>query len=185
VYYDCCINSCVCYTGNISTTKAVGFAATSHDQGETAAPILYIPFIHGFKAFQSEAKIKDLLYRDEYEHTPGRICDVFDCQHYHGLLDKRWLLTGMSKIMLLQQSMTLPSPFAPMGTCFSNADECPSATPMVIQIYNLPPTIRTHLPNLMCLGVIPPPHAPKMWLHIHSHLMRMCKLATAYAHLMP
>ena len=44
---------------------------------------------------------------------------------------------------------------------FKRKRNCPSATPLIIQIYNLPPMIRTHLPNLLSLGVIPPPHAPK------------------------
>ena len=37
----------------------------------------------------------------------------------------------------------------------------PSATPILIQNFNLPPQIRTRLEHLLCLGVIPGPHQPK------------------------
>src|SRR6266568_4787061 len=37
----------------------------------------------------------------------------------------------------------------------------PSATPLLAQIYNLPPEVRTHMEKLECLGVIPGPKGPK------------------------
>jgi hypothetical protein len=37
----------------------------------------------------------------------------------------------------------------------------PSATPIMFQNCNLSLKIRTHLGNQICVGVIPPPHAPK------------------------
>ncbi|KIK79590.1 hypothetical protein PAXRUDRAFT_160935, partial [Paxillus rubicundulus Ve08.2h10] len=37
----------------------------------------------------------------------------------------------------------------------------PAATPILLQNYNLPPRIQTHLRNLICVGIIPSPHQPK------------------------
>jgi hypothetical protein len=39
----------------------------------------------------------------------------------------------------------------------------PSATPIVLQIYNLPPNIRPHLESVIPLGVIPGPNQPRDW----------------------
>jgi hypothetical protein len=39
----------------------------------------------------------------------------------------------------------------------------PSATPIILQVYNFPPTIRTHMIKLICLGVIPGPKPPRDW----------------------
>jgi len=36
-----------------------------------------------------------------------------------------------------------------------------SATPLLLVNLDLPPTIRTHLDHLLCLGLVPGPHAPK------------------------
>ena len=96
VYYDCCINSCVCYTGKYKHDKSCRFCSQPRMiGGKPQRQFLYIPFIPRLQGyFQSEAKIKDLLYRDKYEHTPGHICDVFDCQHYRGLLDKKVVVDG-------------------------------------------------------------------------------------------
>jgi hypothetical protein len=165
VHYDCCINSCVCYTGKYKHDKSCRFCGQPRTiGGKPQRQFLYIPFIPRLQGyFQSEAKIKDLLYRNEYEHTPGRICDVFDCQHYRGLLDKKVVVDGHEQDhCYFSNPNDIAFSFCADGyLLFKRRRNGPSATPMVIQIYNLPPTIRTHLPNLLCLGVIPPPHAPK------------------------
>ena len=44
---------------------------------------------------------------------------------------------------------------------FKRRRKGPSATPILIQNYNLPPQIRTHLRNLICVGIIPGPRQPK------------------------
>jgi hypothetical protein len=37
----------------------------------------------------------------------------------------------------------------------------PSATPILIKLYNLPPEVRIHMHRLLCLGAIPGPKSPK------------------------
>ena len=39
----------------------------------------------------------------------------------------------------------------------------PSTTPILLQNYNLPPTIRTHMGNLLCVSIIPGPKQPLDW----------------------
>jgi hypothetical protein len=165
VLYDCCINSCLCYTGKYKYNQICRFCGEPRMRGGKAQRhFSYVPLIPRLQGyFQSEAKIRALLYRDEYEHIPGRIGDVFDCLHYRGLLQKKVVVDGHEQDHLYFDSpYDIAFSFCADGyLLFKRRRSGPSATPLIIQIYNLSPTIRTHIPNLECLGVIPPPHAPK------------------------
>jgi hypothetical protein len=165
VHYDCCINSCLCYTGKYKHDRNCRFCGQPRTiNGRPQRQFSYIPFIPRLQGyFQSEAKIEALLYRENYEHIPGHIHDVFDCQHYRGLLNQKVVVDGHKQDYCYFSNATdIAFSFCADGyLLFKRRRNGPSATPLIIQIYNLPPTIRTHLSNLMCLGVIPPPHVPK------------------------
>ena len=165
VLYDCCINSCLCYTGKYKHNKSCRFCGQPRTlRGRPQRQFSYIPLIPRLQGyFQSEAKINALSYRDNYVHFPGRIRDVFDCQHYRGLLGKKVVVDSHEQAYRYFSNPTdIAFSFCADGyLLFKRRRNGPSATPLIIQIYNLPPTIHTHLPNLICLGVIPPPHAPK------------------------
>ena len=91
VLYDCCLNSCLCYTGKYKHDPSCCFCGEPCTCGRKAQrQFSYIPLIPRLQGyFQNPAKIKLLLYRDQYEHVPGCIGDVFDCQHYCDLLGKK------------------------------------------------------------------------------------------------
>lgn len=165
VLYDCCINSCLCYTGKYKHDQSCHFCGEPRTRGGKAQhQFSYIPFIPRLQGyFQNPAKIKSLLYRDRYEHVPGRISDVFDCQHYRDLLGKKVVIDGHKQdYHYFNNPDDIAFSFCADGyLLFKQRRSGPSATPLIIQIYNLPPTIRTHIPSLECVSVILPPCAPK------------------------
>lgn len=165
VLFDCCINSCLCYTGRFRHDDHCRVCNEPRKRaGVAQRQFSYIPLIPRLQGyFQNEAKIKALLYRDDYEHTPGKINDVFDCQHYRNLLQSKVVVDGHEQNY---KYFSCPNDIA-FSFCadgyllFKRRRGGPSATPLIIQLYNLPPTIRTHLENLICIGVISGPNAPK------------------------
>ena len=165
VFYDCCINSCMCYTGRHKHETHCRFCNEPRIRGgKVQRHFSYLPLIPHLQGwFQSEAKIQSLLYRDHFEYTPGRIKDVFDCEHYRRLLDTKVVIDGHEQeYCYFSNPYDIAFSFCADGyLLFKRKRNGPSATPLIIQIYNLPPMIRTPLPNLVSLGVIPPPHAPK------------------------
>ncbi|KAJ2913165.1 hypothetical protein MD484_g7253, partial [Candolleomyces efflorescens] len=94
---------------------------------------------------------------------PQVIKDVFDGELYRKLLKKRVIVDRHKqghKFFSDDRDIAL-------GICqdgfliFQRNRKGPSATPILIQNYNLPPTVCTHAENLICVGVIPGPHQPK------------------------
>jgi hypothetical protein len=124
----------------------------------------YIPLIPRLqKFFANPTIVKELSYRYKYESNPDCVSDVFDGQHYQNLkntvvtIDNRRLNHYyFSEKEDIAFSICLDS-----YLLYKRRRRGPSAMPIVLQIYNLPPEIRTHLSRLVCLGVIPGPRAPK------------------------
>ena len=167
VLYDCCINSCMCYTGKYKHYSRCRFCNEPRTRGgKVQRQFSYLPFIPRLQGwFQSLAKIQALSYRENFEHPPGRIKDVFDSEHYRSLLRTKVVVDGhQQEYCYFNSRYDIAFSFCADGyLLFKRRRNGPSATPLMIQIYNLPPTIRIHLGNLVCLGVIPPPRAPTPW----------------------
>lgn len=165
VLYDCCINSCMCYTGKYKHDSSCRFCGEPRKHhGKPQRQFSYLPFIPRLQGwFQSRAKIETLLYRDKFEHTPGRKKDVFDCDHYQDLRHTKVVVDGHEQdYCYFNSQFDIAFSFCADGyLLFKRRRKGPTATPLMIQIYNLPPTIRTHIAQLVWLGVIPPPRAPK------------------------
>ncbi len=165
VRYNCCINSCMCYTGKYKHDVRCRFCNEPRTRGgKPQRQFSYLPFIPRLQGwFQSQAKIQSLSYRANFKHTPGRIKDVFDSEHYRNLCHTKVVIDGHEQdYCYFNSPYDIAFSFCADGyLLFKRRRKGLSATPLMIQIYNLPPTIRTHLPKLVCLGVIPPPRAPK------------------------
>ncbi|KAF7340818.1 hypothetical protein MSAN_02111100 [Mycena sanguinolenta] len=176
-WFDCCPESCIAYTGAYSELtecphcNGPRFSPT----GKSRRMFCYLPIIPRLQGFfQNPKTIERLLYRANYEHIPGEISDVFDCEHYRSLCDKQVILDGK----------TLPHKYFSnkydicLGVCmdsdllFKRNRGGPSATPILVKNYNIKPELRTHLDpldgGLMSAGVIPGPHPPK---DVHSFLI--------------
>lgn len=163
VLYDCCINSCMCYTGKFHHDKSCRFCGAPRDLGGKAQrQFSYIPIIPRLQGyFQSLSKIKALDYRNRYTHNPTTINDVFDGMHYQNLLKTKVRIDGHEQdYCYFNGPFDIAFSFCCDGyLLYKRRRNGPSATPLVVQIYNLPPTSRTHSHNLLELGSIPGPNA--------------------------
>ncbi|KAI0326296.1 hypothetical protein GY45DRAFT_1224723, partial [Cubamyces sp. BRFM 1775] len=91
--YDCCVNSCVCFTGpHAHLTACPHCNETRHRaDGRPRARFMYIPLTPRLKALQgNKSSAQQMRYRaDGHHHIPGTISDVMDASHYRTLLDQR------------------------------------------------------------------------------------------------
>ena len=163
VKYDCCINFCVAYTGKYELYENCPFCHQprfTRDR-KVRRSYNYIPLIPRLQAFyQSQGMIRKLSYQRHYQHDPGRICDVFDCSHYRNLLRRKVTIDGIERpYTYFCDGRDIAFGLSVDGyLLYKRRRGGPSATPVILQNYNLPPQVRTHLENLICLSVI---HKPK------------------------
>ena len=128
---------------------------------------MYLPLIPQLQGyFQSAQMIETLSYRAEYPFGKGEISDVFDGDHYQRLLHHRVVVDGEN----LPHHYFSNSRDIALGLCtdsyllFRRRRKGPSGTPLLLQNYNLPPKVRTHSKNLLCVGIVPGPRQPKdLW----------------------
>ncbi|PIL25594.1 hypothetical protein GSI_11342 [Ganoderma sinense ZZ0214-1] len=139
---------------------------------------VYLPIIPRLKVFlASKPMAKEMKYRAEEQakHTPGVIRDVTDSENYRALLDKHVTVDGKSlahKYFDDARDVALglsTDGFAPFKR------RTKTAWPLILFNYNLRPDIRTHLDNILGLGVIPGPKKPVdfdsfLWPAVHEFL---------------
>ncbi|KAJ7466343.1 hypothetical protein FB451DRAFT_1093297, partial [Mycena latifolia] len=97
VWYHCCINSCMAYTGNYSDSTSCKFCPETRYAADGRPRRLFcylaiIPRLQGY--FMNPKKVEQLLYRHNYKHIPGTISDVFDGEHYRNLCKKKVVVDG-------------------------------------------------------------------------------------------
>jgi hypothetical protein len=166
VPYDCCINACIAYTGRYAHHTTCPFCNEHRysPNGHTRRSFYYLPLIPRLQGlFQSEEMIKKLSYRELYKPNAESISDVFDGTHYQDLLTKPVVVDGIQR----------PYPYfsgkrdIALSLCtdgfllFKRRRKGPSATPILLQNYNLPPRMRISITKLICLGILPGPRPPK------------------------
>ena len=91
--YDCCPNSCVCYTGPHAHATSCTYCGLSqyHTNGKPRKKFTYIPLIPRLQAFCANHKVATTMqYRCQSESgsVPGVIKDVFDGENYKALKSK-------------------------------------------------------------------------------------------------
>lgn len=161
VLYDCCINSCVCFTGPYEKFTQCPVCSTGRldDGGRPRAQFSYLPLIPRLRAMVSNSHCATRMrYRAEYQHKPSQFHDVFDGSHYHNLR-KAYVEVGDEKLpysffsdprdIALGLSTDGFGPFKRRkATCW----------PLVLWIYNFPPEER--FLEAFEIGVIPGPKKP-------------------------
>lgn len=165
VIYDCCPNSCVSYTKKFIYYQACPYCnELRFKNGKARRSFVYFPLIPRLRGyFRSTETIEKMSYRSCYQSRPGKIANVFDRAHYQRLLQHRVIVDG---VKLGHRHFSGPHDIA-LSLCtdsfllFRRRRKGPSATPILIQNYNLCPQIRTHLRNLIWVGIIPGPKQPK------------------------
>jgi len=169
VRYDCCINSCCCFTGGHNDRTTCPYCGEDRyitDRRGKRKPrkvFNYLPFIPRLVFMQANpSKANEMRYRVfVHKHTRGKITDVFDSHIYRRLLGKRVVINGRNAS---HDYFCDPRDVA-IG--LSTDGFCPfrrrkaTAWPLVLFHYNLAPDIRFHDGNRIDLGTIPGPHKPK------------------------
>jgi thiol-disulfide isomerase/thioredoxin len=163
VPYDCCINSCCCFVGPHEKAETCPYCKEARfKDGRARKRFTYIPIIPRFVAFfKNSDMVEAMNYRGTYESDPAVMKDVFDSENYEKLKKKYATIGGkqfshkfFSDLRDIALGLSTDG-FAPFKkrkqTCW----------PLLLFNYNLPPDIRFHLHNLLCIGVIPGPNKPK------------------------
>lgn len=179
LWIDCCVNSCIAYTGRYSEREECPECDQERykTSGKPRRVFCYLPLIPRLQNFfHNENKIKELLYRYEYEYSKSSISDVFDSKHYQDIRKKYVTIDG---VVMSYKYFSGKHDIA-FSVCFdgyllyNRRRGGPTATPLLVQLYNLPPEIRTHMSHSICLGVIPGPHGPKDLATFLYHFEEEC-----------
>jgi len=167
--YDCCIKSCVAFTGPHAKLKACPRCRKPRYRrnGQPMKTYRYIPLIPQLVAFFLNRELNERMrYRSEGHpkvkaEKKGHITDVFDGTHYLGLLQKEATINGHGlghtyfsdyRDIALGLATDGVNPWRRRKSTF---------WPILLYNYNLPPTERSHDDNAICIGEVPGPEKPK------------------------
>src|SRR5215510_6805598 len=85
VPYDCCINSCCCYTGPRATAKTCPFCKEPrlNSNGRPRKRFTYVPIIPRLTAYYRNNSFIELLhYRANFAHESDKVKDVMSGKNY-------------------------------------------------------------------------------------------------------
>lgn len=170
VRIDCCVNSCMAFTSPFDALDYCLCCGENRYRSrlDPNAPrtarkyFQYIPLIPRLiNMYRHPETANVLAYRSTYEASAQLVRDIFDGEHYQNLRRSRVVVNGET---LRHNFFSLPTDIAlglssdGFGPFKSRKKSC---WPLIAFNYNLKPHVRFRLENLLCLGVIPGPHAPK------------------------
>ncbi|KDQ12314.1 hypothetical protein BOTBODRAFT_112976, partial [Botryobasidium botryosum FD-172 SS1] len=110
--YDCCINSCCCFTGSYKTHDTCPFCgeARYNSLHQPRKRFQYLPIIPRLiNFFKNVSMIESMQYRSRFQHTPGSYHDVFDGSHYRNL---RRVAVTIEDEILAHKFFSLPTDIA-------------------------------------------------------------------------
>ncbi|KAE9390937.1 hypothetical protein BT96DRAFT_1001778 [Gymnopus androsaceus JB14] len=185
VWYDCCINTCMAFTGiHADLDTCIYCNETRNDAlGNPRRRFGYLPLIPRLQGlFQSERMVKLMSYRHSYVASDTSISDVFDCTAYRRLLGCQVVADGkkLPHTYFSGEHDIALSFYSDGYLVFRKKRQGPSATPLLLKNLNLNPTIRTQHDYLIPLGLIP--GTPKdMASFVHPFQDELVKLAHAFS----
>jgi hypothetical protein len=161
---DCCVNTCCCFYGYLDDLTTCPYCQEArwdaHDRPRNT--FTFLPLIPQLQSlFRCKETCEKMLYRDDYVTDPENIRDIFDADRYCGLCETNVVIDGV------EQPYKYFEDEGEVALGMSTDGFCPfkrrkiTCWPIIFFNYNLHPDIRTHLVNLLCIGVIPGPSAPK------------------------
>lgn len=163
--YDCCVNSCMCYTRQYSKLKRCPFCHEPRRDrnGKPRKIFQYIPLIPRLVALYANAEHSEKLqsYRADFEPNPNCVTDVFDGTHYDDLRKSYVTVNGKTlnhKFFSDRRDIALGISFDGFAPFKRRKN---TSWPILIFNYNLPPEERFQMQNLLCVGQIPGPKGPK------------------------
>ena len=164
VNYDCCKQSCCCFTGPYAELTTCPFCTEPRfdASGHPRNVFSYIPLIPRLVNSYNDPQMKaQRMYRSEFQSEPGVMRDVFDSEHYKHLCQTYVTIGGDQ---LPYRFFSQPSDIAlgistdGFGPFKRRKQTC---WPLIGIDYNLPPEIRVQHGNIIDFGVIPGPKQPK------------------------
>jgi hypothetical protein len=172
VRIDCCVNSCIAYTGVYKDLRVCPYRGCKEPRFEpdpdkpgqerTRRFFQYIPLIPRLiNLYRDPDTAKKLMYRTDRTPVEGAVKDIFDAGHYHRLKRRRVNVGGETfdhRHFELDTDIALGLSTDGFGPFKARNQTC---WPLLLFNYNLHPSIRTHLEHVLCLGVIPGPLSPK------------------------
>ena len=126
VRYNCCINSCMCYTGKYKHDVRCRFCNEPRTRGgKPQRQFSYLPFIPHSRA-GSKVKLRYSLCH--IVQTSSTLQDALKMSSIPNIIGTfaipKLSSMGMNRITAISiVLMTLPSPSVPMAICCSNAEE--------------------------------------------------------------
>ncbi|CDO71844.1 hypothetical protein BN946_scf184939.g68 [Trametes cinnabarina] len=163
-YYDCCINSCMAYTGPFADLNECAYCRTSRldSYGKARRQFMYVPMESRLAAlYLHRGTAEKMLYRADYLSDSTTTSDIFDGSHYKDLCSRFVTVEGRQldhQFFADRRDIALglsSDGFAPWRR------RKKTAWPIILYNYNLPPEIRFHKNNIIPLCVVPGPKKPK------------------------
>jgi hypothetical protein len=164
--YDCCPNSCVCYTGPHSSATSCTYCGLSryHANGKPRKKFTYVPVIPHLQAFCANTKFATTMqYRSqsESESVPGVIKDIFDGKNYKALKTKYIQIDDKTfGCQYFDDHRDIALGLSTDGFVPFNRRKS-TTWPIILFNYNLPPEIHFHVNQILALGIIPGPKKPQ------------------------
>ena len=163
--YDCCVRSCVAFTGPHTKLKACPRCRRPRyrQNGKPVKTYRYLPLIPQLVAsFLNQELNQQMRYRgDKVKVSNGPITDVFDGSHYHELLQKEVTIDGHG----LGHTYFSDDRDVALGLATDGVNPWQRRKstfwPILLYNFNLPPEERFHDDNAICVGEVPGPEKPK------------------------
>lgn len=168
--YHCCVNSCIAYTGDYNDLDQCPWCREPRykpDPRNNTRLVArrffqYIPIAQRLiNMYRDPEMATKLKYRSRRQSLAGIVADIFDGQHYQRL--QRESVT-VDDDVLNHCYFSCPNDIA-LGLSTDGFElfksRKQSCWPLILVNYNLPPSIRTRLEHILCIGVIPGPNHPK------------------------
>ncbi|QRV74283.1 Transposase family tnp2 [Ceratobasidium sp. AG-Ba] len=169
ILIECCVNSCLAFTGSNDALDACPhcFQSRYKINPATGAAVpcrtfQYLPLIPRLVQMYRDPRTAHTLgYRVRRQSSPNNYADIFDGAHYKALKQRRVMTEHkrfQHRYFSSDTDIALGLATDGFGPFKTRKQSC---WPLLVFNYNLPPSIRYHLDNMLCLGVIPGPNEPK------------------------
>ena len=167
--YDCCVKSCIAFTGPHSKLKACPRCRKPRYRrnGQPMKTYRYLPLIPQLVAYFLNRELNERMrYRSEGHpkvkaDKNGHMTDVFDGSHYLGLLEKEVTINGHG----LGHTYFSDHHDVALGLATDGVNPWrrrkSTFWPILLYNFNLPPEERSHDDNAICIGEVPGPEKPK------------------------